>query len=581
LRRGSRSSPTSRFGRRRAAAYGPTETTTFATWHLIDEVDDDTTSIPIGLPIANTTTHVLDALGDLVPTGCIGELYIGGPGVAVGYLGDPSLTSERFVEVGIAPGRFYRTGDLVRRRRDGIIEYVGRADDQIKLRGHRVELGEIQGALLRHGVDAAAVSVVGDGAHRRIVAHVAAPQMGFDGERLRVDLRSELPSYMVPTEIVRLDQLPLTSQGKLDRQAIAAMETVSPATAPTSAMQPASAEELLLLELFRSILDQPDAQLDDDFFDLGGHSLLAIELLAGIEQALGFRAPISTIFDGRTPRQMARTIGDRKMAVAAAPERYLVTLREHDPSARPLWLVHPAGGSLVLYEPMVSHLRQPRRVLGVEAVGLDGATALATIHEMADHQVETITRVQPSGPYRIIGYSIGGVIAVEIARRLMARGEQIELLGAIEAGEPSGISVAPSRREKYVELVRRRDLRNIAGALGQSARRRLKVTADAVSVAHNPHERAHRAVLDAMVQAFVSYEPVALDVPVTLFLGDDNSDSVLDSLATRWGALATGGVNVMKVHGSHNDDMILRDPHAAALAAALEYTLEEIERSSR
>ena len=565
--------------------YGPTECTTFSAWYHIAEVAADVTSIPIGGPTRNTKLHVLDSYGNLLPRCMEGELCVAGPGVAMGYVGDDRLTAARFVEVTIAGEsvRVYRTGDLVRRRMDGVIEYLGRRDQQVKLRGFRIELTEIETALMStSSVGTAVVKVCGAGTHRRLVAFVAPPPGGSvaDLSDLRAELATAIPTYMIPARFVVLESLPLTQSGKIDRMALIEPQDLD-VPVPTELLDET---EQLVLSLWAETLEVAGTTLDDDFFDHGGNSLLAVELLSKLADRVGVTLRLSTLFEARTPRELAEVVRTNRTLDPGSSDvpKHLVTMRAGTPDyPTPLWLVHPAGGSLVLYEPMVAHLDPGRRILGVEARGLDGIEPpLSEVHQIADHQLETILAVQPNGPYRIVGYSIGGIAAVEIARRLMARGAEVEFLGAIEAGIPDGDPSADSRRSKYGKLLRNRDLGGIARLVGESIRNRSK---DAVEGIANVTglASAHRLVLEGMVDAFWAYEPTPLDIGATLFLGDDVGDEAVARLRASWSALTTDGVSVRRVTGAHRDDLVLRDPHASVLAAALEDELDACDRRAR
>jgi hypothetical protein len=263
--------------------YGPTETTTFATWHPVVELAEDAATVPIGLPISNTTAYVLDGRMEPAPVGVPGELYLGGDGLARGYWRRPALTAERFVPDpfgATAGGRLYRTGDLVKRRADGSLEFLGRVDHQVKLRGFRVELGEIEAVLREHpAVREAAVLLREDGAGgRRLVAYVVRPEGGHEGwDVLREHLRRRLPDYMVPAAFVALDALPLTPNGKVDRHALPAppgglAEHVGEYAAPSSETERAVAA------VWQEVLGVDEVSIDDSFFDLGGHSLLLVQV---------------------------------------------------------------------------------------------------------------------------------------------------------------------------------------------------------------------------------------------------------------------------------------------------------------
>jgi amino acid adenylation domain-containing protein len=298
--------------------YGPTESTTFATWHLVDEADRSRHTIPIGRPVANTQTYVLDRHLRPVPQGVTGELYIGGDGLARGYLNRPALTAERFIPdpfSGVPGACLYRTGDVVRYLSDGEIEFVGRVDHQVKLRGFRIELGEVEAALLRQpGVREAVVLVREDvPGDRRLVAYVTG---GAEGEGLRERLRVELPEYMVPSHLVTLDAMPLTPNGKVNREALLAPEVGGDAD-ETEASTPQTPAEELLCSLFADVLRTGRVGVNDDFFKLGGHSLLATQLASRVREAFSVELPLRSVFDSPTPAALARELDGLLRAGAA------------------------------------------------------------------------------------------------------------------------------------------------------------------------------------------------------------------------------------------------------------------------
>ncbi|MEV1120747.1 amino acid adenylation domain-containing protein [Actinosynnema sp. NPDC049800] len=301
--------------------YGPTETTTFATRFALRPGEPDPEAMPIGLPMDNTRVHVLDADLGLTPPGAVGELYVAGTGLARGYLGRAGLTAERFVPDPYGPPgeRMYRTGDLVRRLPDGRLAFHGRADDQVKLRGFRIEPGEVEAVLARHpDVAHAVVAVRADHrGERRLVAYVV-PGEGVvvDQAALRAHVGDVLPAYMVPSVVVELDSLPLNANGKVDRHALPA-----PATAAPSPSRAAHGVEKALCGLFADVLGVESVGVDDGFFDLGGHSLLAMRLIGRVRAVLGVEAPIRAVFEHPTPAGLARALHD------AAPARARVTPR--------------------------------------------------------------------------------------------------------------------------------------------------------------------------------------------------------------------------------------------------------------
>src|SRR6516225_9492768 len=302
--------------RRLLNGYGPTESTTFATSYEVETVEAGATTIPIGRPLSNTTAHVLDGSGAPVPVGVAGELHLGGDGLALGYLNRPELTAERFIEHPEL-GRLYRTGDLCRRLADGNLVFLGRVDQQIKLRGFRIEPGEIEACLMRvQGLRQAVVVVQGEGEHRRLVAYVTGQELP-DVELLRQRLRRLLPEPMVPSRIVPLAELPLTANGKLDRARLPEPEEVGPA-GTTAAATPA---EELVASIWCEVLGRESVGREDNFFDLGGHSLLATQLVAAIRGKLWVELPLQVLFANPTLRELAAAIDSHRAGVEAPIER--------------------------------------------------------------------------------------------------------------------------------------------------------------------------------------------------------------------------------------------------------------------
>ncbi|HKH47032.1 MAG TPA: amino acid adenylation domain-containing protein [Thermoanaerobaculia bacterium] len=288
-------------------SYGPTESTTFAAWHHFREVPPGATTLPIGLPLANTTLYVLDRWLRPVPPGVTGELFIGGDGLARGYWNRPELTAERFIpDEWTRGGRLYRTGDLVRRRLDGPIEFLGRRDNQVKIRGFRIEPGEIEAVLQTHpDVREAAVLAVDDGAGgRRLAAWVVARDPAAD---LRAWLGERLPAYMIPSAWVFLEALPLTANGKVDRRALR-LEPESSRSVTGSYAAPANPVEDKLAALWADLLQIDQVGVDDDFFALGGHSLLATQMVTRVREVLGVELPLRRLFQTPSIRQLARSL---------------------------------------------------------------------------------------------------------------------------------------------------------------------------------------------------------------------------------------------------------------------------------
>ncbi|MEV7184250.1 amino acid adenylation domain-containing protein [Kitasatospora sp. NPDC093102] len=424
--------------------YGPTEATVNCTEHRIEPGQPlPAGPVPIGRPFPNTRAYVLDATLRPVPPGVPGELYIAGASLARGYLGRPALTAERFTAdpYGPAGARMYRTGDLARWTADGRLVHLGRADDQVKLRGHRIELGEIEAVLAGHPDVARAAAVLREDTSRsaedaptgdqRLVAY-AVPAEGAEVEpaQLRAHLAALLPDYMVPAAVVVLDRLPLSSHGKIDRSALPAPE-FGPAAAGRA---PRDERERQLLALFAEVLGVTGLGIDDNFFDLGGHSLLITRLAGRIRETLGAELTIRSLFEAPTVARLAERLADR-----ATGDRFDDTLDVLLPlraggSRPPLFCVHPGLGIGWVYSGLARSL-DDRPLYALQARGLrgDDDRLPASVEEMAEEYLARIRAVQPEGPYHLLGWSFGGVVAQAIAAGLEAAGERVALLTLLDA----------------------------------------------------------------------------------------------------------------------------------------------------
>ncbi|MCX5207922.1 amino acid adenylation domain-containing protein [Kitasatospora sp. NBC_00240] len=464
--------------------YGPTEITTAATCHTLEGEAPITGPVPIGTPLDNTRVHVLDEHLQPVPPGVPGELYIAGAGLARGYWKRAALTAERFVACPFAPGeRMYRTGDLVRWRSGGVLDYLGRADDQVKIRGFRIELGEVEAVLARHPDVRQALVVAREDrpGDRRLVAYCTTPaDAGPLEEELTRWAAHRLPGYMVPSAVLLLDALPLNANGKVDHRALPVPEQA----APRPGRGPRTPQERILRDLFAEVLglDEPAAGarpvgIDDDFFELGGHSLLATKLLSRVRTALGADLGMRAVFEAPTVAGLAA-----RLTTGEAPDALDVLLPLRSGGSRPpLFCVHPAAGISWVYSGLLRHLDAEHPVYGLQARGLRGA-APASVAEIAEDYLGQLRSVQPVGPYHLLGWSFGAVVAHAVAVRLQEEGEQVALLALLDGAparpeEPSAAPVgepADTLAELLVSLgydpADPRGLGDLEAMLGEAAR---------------------------------------------------------------------------------------------------------------
>ncbi|MFE1049497.1 amino acid adenylation domain-containing protein [Streptomyces olivaceus] len=440
-------------GRRLVNAYGPTEATVCATMSEPLNGDDEPA---IGRPLGGVRVHVLDDRLRPVPPGVTGELYVGGRGLARGYAGRPGPTAARFVADPYGPpgARMYRTGDLVRWDRDGRLHFGGRADHQLSVRGFRVEPGEVEAVLLAHpAVTQAAVLLHDDGYGGRTLTGYVVPAAGHtaDTAALRRHVAGALPGHMVPAAVVRLERFPLTPNGKLDRKALPAPGF----TTGASGRAPRTPRERQLCELFAEALGVSEVGIDDSFFALGGHSLLAAALIGRLHEALGVEIGLRSLFEAPTVAELAE-----RLETGSGPDggefEVLLPLRAGGEGPA-LFCVPAAGGLGWSFAGLAPHIPGRHPLYALQSPGLtDLRERSATVQETAARFVERIREVDPHGPYHLVGWSAGGLIAHEMAVRLRAAGAEVALLAALDAYPLAGSPGAPPEGREVAETVRGR-----------------------------------------------------------------------------------------------------------------------------
>ncbi|HVT17886.1 MAG TPA: non-ribosomal peptide synthase/polyketide synthase [Thermoanaerobaculia bacterium] len=566
-------------------AYGPAECTDDVAYGEVVEAPEGVARVPIGRAVANARLYLVDGELRPVPLGVPGELAVGGICVGRGYLGDALRTAEAFVPdpfAAEAGQRLYRSGDLARYLGDGRLDFVGRLDHQVKIRGLRIEPGEVEAALQRHpGVVEAVVAVRDElpGGLGLVAYMVAAGQGGPTVKELREHLLGIVPDYMLPAAFVSLAELPRLANGKLDRGALPA-----PAGAAGSGLglAPRDAVELALVGLWEELLGQGPIGVEDDFFALGGYSMLAVRLMARVEERFGAQLPLAILFTAPSIARLAVEI--RRNGAAAPASSPLVPIQ---PRGRrpPLFCVHPGGGTVFCYTPLAYHLGGEQPLYGLQAAGIDAGTPSECIEEMAASYLAALRAVQPSGPYRLAGWSLGAVVAFEMARQERARGGEVALLVMIDPPPPNQ---APAARDEISLLaefasdlglsLERLDLRHeeLAGACGDGLLGVLLGLAKARGVVREDVElkQAERlfALFKANLRALASYRPQRLDGRIDLFAAAERLAGGEPDPALGWAPLAAAGVETRVLSGSHYG--LLQPACAAELAAQLEAALE-------
>jgi amino acid adenylation domain-containing protein len=573
--------------------YGPTETTIWSALHRVTE--GDSLPIPIGRPIDRTSIHILDRHGNLLPFGVPGEIYIGGAGVANGYFGRPDLTLERFVPdpFSTTPGaRLYRTGDAGRMRGDGVIECLGRLDDQIKLRGFRIEPGEIEAVLKQQEGVSDALIVARQNALGQ--PYLAAYYIAADGAalpQLTEPLRRMLPSYMIPGVFVALQSFPRTPNGKIDRSLLPTPSL--PAAAADEYLAPRDDLERRLAEIWSDILGTARPGIRDSFFLLGGHSLLAVRMFARIERQFAVALPLTILHERPTIEYLADTLRPHcgegapsrgHLSLAADRFSFLVPIQRRGRRPR-LFCVHGAGGNVLNLSSIARHLGSDQPFVALQAQGTDGIRQpLDSVDAMANRYIEEVRGVQPHGPYYLSGYCGGGIIAFEMARLLRNAGEQVALLTLIDCYAPGPVKSEPRLRRWKRETMAGglKYLQNLAAARIRrnyhSAASWLKVGMYRLKRQSIPYELRDVWLTRTFLRAAARYRPGVYRGRLTLLRATEVEPALLAvGPDMGWTNLASD-VRTFDIPGTHHT--IMEEPNVGVLADLLKRCLETAEADS-
>ncbi|MBB5803452.1 amino acid adenylation domain-containing protein [Saccharothrix ecbatanensis] len=584
-------------GMRFINGYGPTETTVGAT--MLECTDNGIDPPPIGLPLPNYTAYVLDRNLEPLPIGVAGELHLGGAGVARGYLNRPELTEEKFIPDPFSdvPGaRLYKTGDVARRMADGNIQFLGRFDDQVKIRGLRVELGEIEAVLALHpDVLQAAIVVREDQAGQKQLvgyARVDPDRTAPTPADLRLHMADRLPGFMVPQYVLVLDKFPLNANGKVDRGKLPAPEA---GDGSANYAPPRTIIEAVLTDTFGDLLKLPRVGVDDSFFDLGGNSLQAMQLVTRLRSELAVDTDVTAIFLAPTTAQLASVLREKhgledapldeedgelvvdvdvdRLASAAAGSGPLVRLSD-GAGARPLYLIHAIGGTVYGYVSLARELADVYEVWGIEAQGLraDG-TPVASLDAMVTRYTEVIRAAQPAGPYRLGGWSFGGLVALKVAERLREAGEQVSFVALMDApfqvheevtqteAELAGYYVADAARTLGPNAAAAPDPATASSAeqLRWLAEQLARGSDDA-DVLADMNRRFD--VYKAHLRAIANYTPSVIDVETVVVNAEESAAD-----AEAWSQALPNVVRSVVVPGDHYS--FLRAPGVLEVAATL------------
>ncbi len=566
-------------------AYGPTECCVTTTNHELTAAGwREILPPPIGRPLPGVLIEIHDPAGRVLPAGVPGEIVIGGAGVARGYLGDPALSAERFLTD--ANGRrWYRSGDLGRWLPSGELQFLGREDRQVKIRGNRIELSEVEAALSAHPLVERALVVALD-PHQdgnRLLAAYVVPRPGLDLAELKADLDANQPSYLVPSWLVAIDQIPLTLHGKVDEARLPRPE-VAVANSPNRRLNPPVSEtEKRLAVVWGQVLETSVEDVEADFFASGGHSVLAVKLLGAVEREFGIRLPLSTLFANPTLASLSL----RLEAGSRQDDWQAVVALNSDGSKTPLICFHPVGGNVLCYQSLAQHLGPDQPVYMVQAQGQEeGQALLPTVEDMVAAYLEAIRRVVPPGPWALAGWSFGGTLAFEAARRLQRLGERVSavmLFDAVAVPDPIRNLLRQDDADYLADLfsemgiITAQDLRS----LGQDERLDLLVErARGTDLLPEGGTRESMRRMLALFQnnalAAVRYRPQPIASRLLLIrprVPSRAAPGLPGDEYNGWRPLAAGGVTLRWMDGQHGQ--MLLEPHIGQLAQLAREHLSE------
>jgi amino acid adenylation domain-containing protein len=426
--------------------YGPSEATITSSANFAD-INNEV--ISIGNPIDNTQYYVTDKFNNLVPVGVVGELCIAGDGLARGYHNQPELTAEKFINHPFidTPSRLYRTGDQVRYLADGKIEFLGRIDHQVKIRGYRIELGEIENAIIQYpGIEQVVVlTQQKENNGPFLVAYITVKEKVRRPEHqvLRTYLKLHIPDYMVPAFFVFLDKFPLNSSGKLDRKALPQPDTI---TYAKSFHPPRTKHEKSVVAIFKQVLNVEKISLDDNFFELGGHSLLAVKVINHLrEQLQDENIPLSILFQHPTPRKIAESLTKENYLISTGD----ILCLQSQGNGIPLFLIPGTDGYGLVFAELARKFRHHHKVYSLQFPGLFRDISFSNVDDLAGFYVQTLRSIQPHGPYAILGWSMGGIVAYAMAKQLQEANESIEFLGIADI-DPLLAKSSPMNYRQFV-----------------------------------------------------------------------------------------------------------------------------------
>lgn len=565
---------------------GATEATVWSNYYLINEVKSTWKSIPYGKPLANNLFYILNEHLQPVPAGVTGELYIGGAGVAKGYCNEADKTNYSFVPdpINTQYGNMYRTGDLGRMMPDYNMEFLGRRDTQVKINGYRIELGEIEAAIEQTGMVTEAVVVAKETVNQeKQLLSFFVPKASFTKEAIYTLLTERLPAYMVPNIWVTLEKMPLTSNGKIDKKVLLDFDYAD--QLKSQYVAPEYELENQLTEIWQTNLGVKQIGVNDNFFELGGTSLLAAKTMTQIEKLTGKRLSISNLFNYPTIKQIADLLSN----LSVIKYKSLVPLKSAG-SKVPLYIIHGIGLDILNFRNIIRHLDADQPIYGLQALGLDGESEqLNSIEEIAAFYNEEIISQNPTGPYAIAGYSIGGYIGFEMAKQLQAMGKEVKMLAVLDSylkPADQNLLIKKIYRSTFGQLPKlifrigsfaRYPSENVVYLKNKYKRSSAKTEEDRFDELYHNHESAPeyiKRIVEKLLSARDNYAYEACDIEVHIIKARKTFYYYDKPRMMGWKNYALKGISVHYTPGNHLE--MLNPPNDKPLARILQNLLNEI-----
>ncbi len=572
--------------------YGPTETTIWSTLKLIESDED----ISIGRPIANTQVYILDEAFNSLTDGETGEIFIGGDGVAKGYLNRPDLTAERFISNPFSdkPGeKIYRTGDLGRFKENGDIQCLGRIDHQVKVRGYRIELEEIEHALVGEAniKEAVVIAREDNPGDPRLVAYIVlAPDAKVEDLKSQTygwqqALMAVLPEYMVPDDFVLMPSIPITPNGKTDRKSLPKPD-YSLVNRSSEYIAPRTDIEKQVAEIWQELMGLEKISIFDNFFTLGGRSLVAVQIMARIEKLTGKRLPLATLFEHSTIEKLALVLNMDSQSITWES---LVPIKPQG-SKMPLYIVHGAGLNVLLFNALAMNMDAEQPVYGLQAKGLNGVDEpLDVMEEIAANYISEILAQNPTGPYALAGYSLGGTIAYEMAHQLINMGKEVKMLAVFDTYAKQSDAYDPyyKRIPNRIILFFKKLLYSFV-LFAQDPKRTIEYKSTIIKrmvirrfwkLKGNDDKREgffayDNEIDEASAKAKHNYFQKPLNIVVDLFKARKRTFYMNDFDYLGWREFALKGVNVHDIPGEHNT--IFAPPNDQEFAVVLQQCLDRV-----